>query len=92
MCDKKHAKKHQVKEDQTHMPLPPEGTSHAILLVPSACVKVLRLHMAMAKKQSEYIPQKPHVKVHYTSCHTPYKLTTAGKKSDIALKWGRWNM
>ena len=29
----KHAKKHQVKEDQTHMPLPPEGTSHAILLV-----------------------------------------------------------
>ena len=33
MCDKKHANKHQVKEDQTHMPLPPEGTSHAILLV-----------------------------------------------------------
>ena len=22
-----------VKEDQTHMPLPPEGTSHATLLV-----------------------------------------------------------
>ena len=33
VCDKKHANKHQVKEDQTHMPLPPEGTSHAILLV-----------------------------------------------------------
>ena len=33
MCDKKHANKHQVKEDQTHMPLPPEGTLHAILLV-----------------------------------------------------------
>ena len=30
---KKHANKHQVQEDQTHMPLPPEGTSHAILLV-----------------------------------------------------------
>ena len=70
MCDKKHADKHQVKEDQTHMPLPPEGTSHAIL---NACVKVLRLHMAMAKKQSEYIPQKPHVKVQHTSCHTLYK-------------------
>ena len=28
--------------------------------------------MAMAKKQSEYIPQKPHVKVHHTSCHTLY--------------------
>ena len=26
--------------------------------------------MAMAKKQSEYIPQKPHVKVQHTSCHT----------------------
>ena len=23
MCDKKHANKHQAKEDQTHMPLPP---------------------------------------------------------------------
>ena len=33
VCDKKHANKHQVKEDQTHMPLPPEGTSHAILPV-----------------------------------------------------------
>ena len=32
MCDKKHANKHQVKEDQTHMPLPPEETSHATLL------------------------------------------------------------
>ena len=30
--------------------------------------------MAMAKKQSEYIPQKPHVKVHHTSCYTLYKL------------------
>ena len=30
VCDKKYANKHQVKEDQTHMPLPPEGTSHAI--------------------------------------------------------------
>ena len=56
-CDKKHANKHQVKEDQTHMPLPPEGTSHAMLLVDitsgkkQACVKVLRLHMAMARKQ-----------------------------------------
>ena len=28
-----HANKHQVKEDQTHMPLPPKGTSLAILLV-----------------------------------------------------------
>ena len=83
MCDKKHADRHQVKEDQTHMPLPPEGTSHAILLVDlrarsNACVKILRLHMAMAKMQSEYIPQKPHVKVQHTSCHTLYKLTTAG--------------
>ena len=26
MCDKKHTNKHQVKEDQTHMPSPPEGT------------------------------------------------------------------
>ena len=34
--------------------------------------------MAVAKKQSEYITQKPHVKVHHTSCHTLYKLTTAG--------------
>ena len=33
VCDMQHANKHQVKEDQTHMPLPPEGTSHAILLV-----------------------------------------------------------
>ena len=34
VCDKKHANKHQVKEDQIHiMALPPEGTSHAILLV-----------------------------------------------------------
>ena len=56
------------------MPLPPEGTSHAILLVDiplgkEQCiyVKVLTLHMAMAKKQSVYIPQKPHVKVHHTS-------------------------
>ena len=32
VCDKKHADKHQVKDDQTHMPLPPEGTSDAILL------------------------------------------------------------
>ena len=81
MCDKKHANKHQVKEDETHMPLPPEGTSHAIysLLIylrarSNACVKVLRLHMAMAKKQNEYIPQKPHANVHHTSCHTLYKL------------------
>ena len=75
MCDKKHANKHQVKEDQTHMPLPPEGTSHATYLRArsNACVKVLRLHMAVDKKQSEYIPQKPHVKVHHTSCHTLYK-------------------
>ena len=85
MCDKKHADKHQAKEDQTHMPLPPEGTSYAILLVDNnlrarsnACVKVLRLHMAMAKNKSEYIPQKPHVKVQHTSCHTLYKLTTTG--------------
>ena len=37
VCDKRHANKHQVKEDQTHMPLPLEGTSHATLLadVPS---------------------------------------------------------
>ena len=58
VCDKKHANEHQIKEDQTHMPLPPEVTSHAILLVDirsNACVKVLRLHMAIAKKQSEYI-------------------------------------
>ena len=75
MCDKKHANKHLVKEDQAHMPLPPEGTSHAILLVD---ITLLRLHMAIAKKQSEYIPQKPHVKVLHTSCHTLYKLTTAG--------------
>ena len=79
MCDKKHANKHQVKEHQTQMPLQPEGTAHAILLVDisrarsNPCVKLLRLHMAMAKKQSEYIPQKPHVKVHHTSCHTLYK-------------------
>ena len=32
MCDKKHANK-QVTEDQTHMPLSPEGTSDATLLV-----------------------------------------------------------
>ena len=32
MHEKKHANKHQVKEDQTHMLLPPEGTSHAVLL------------------------------------------------------------
>ena len=79
MCDKKYPNKHQVKEDQTHMPLPPEGTSNAILLVDKTFgqgamhVKVLRLHMAMAKRQSEYIPQKPHVKVHHTSSHTLYK-------------------
>ena len=30
VCDKKHANKHQVKEDQTHMPLPPEGTQGQI--------------------------------------------------------------
>ena len=85
VCDKKHGNKHQVKEDQTHMPLPPEGTSHAILFVNITfgqgamhLFKVLRLHMAMAKKQSEYILQKPHVKVRHTSCHTLYKLTTAG--------------
>ena len=30
--------------------------------------------MAMAKKQNEYIPQKPHANVHHTSCHTLYKL------------------
>ena len=85
MCDKKHANKHQVKEDQTHMPLPLEGTSHATLLIDITFGQgamgvlnlVLRLHMAMAKKQSEYIPQKPHVKVQHTSCHTLYKLTTA---------------
>ena len=33
VCDKKHANKHQAKENQTHMPSPPEGTSHATLLV-----------------------------------------------------------
>ena len=33
MCDKKYANDHQVNEDQTQKPLPPEGTSHAILLV-----------------------------------------------------------
>ena len=35
VCDKKHAKntKHQIKEDQTYMPLPPKGPSHATLLV-----------------------------------------------------------
>ena len=33
VCDKKHANKHQVKEDQKHIPLSPEGTSHTILLV-----------------------------------------------------------
>ena len=33
MCDRKHENKHQVKEDQTLMPLPPEATSHATLLV-----------------------------------------------------------
>ena len=75
MCDKKHANKHPVKEDQMHMPLPSEGTSHAILRVDiprarsNACAKVLKLHMAITKKESEYIPQKPHVKVHNTSCH-----------------------
>ena len=34
--------------------------------------------MAMAEKQNEYIPQKPHVRVQHTPCHTLYKLTTAG--------------
>ena len=33
VCGKKHANKHQAKDDQTHMPLPPERTSHLILLV-----------------------------------------------------------
>ena len=33
MCDKKHANKHQVKEDQTHMPLPPEGGNIYIYIV-----------------------------------------------------------
>ena len=55
-------------------------------------VKVLRLHMAMAKKQSEYIPQKLHMKVLITSCHSLYKLTSTGQKSDTSLKWDRWNM
>ena len=26
VCAKKHANRHQVKEDETHMPLPPKGT------------------------------------------------------------------
>ena len=47
--------------------------------------------MAMAKKQSEHIPQKPHAKVQHTSCHTLYKLITAGQKSNTALKWDRRN-
>ena len=36
--------------------------------------------MGMATKQSEYIPQKPHVKFQHTSCRTLYKLTTAGSE------------
>ena len=51
MCDKKHANKHQVKEDQTHMPLPPEGTSHAILLVdiPSGKEQCLCIYIHVEK-------------------------------------------
>ena len=56
VCDRKHANKHQVKEDQTHMPLPPKEPhmQHSLLIYlwarSNACVKVLRLHMAMAKR------------------------------------------
>ena len=48
--------------------------------------------MAMAKKQSEYIPQKAHVKVHHTSCHTLYKFVqcVAGGMVDFHMCFLRY--
>ena len=44
MYDKKDANKHQVNKDQTHMPLPPEGTSQAILLVYNIYIYIYIAH------------------------------------------------
>ena len=57
MCDKRHANKHQAKEDQTHMPLPPQGTSHVISLSLSFSLQLMA-HIYIYIYIYIYIPDK----------------------------------